>query len=56
VASEYTRRRTRRTILTRRCHAHNALAAEQDFGKQLVELARVKDDFDAWRGEGDAED
>jgi hypothetical protein len=26
--------------LTLRCHAHNALAAEQDFGREFIELAR----------------
>jgi hypothetical protein len=26
--------------LTLRCHAHNALAAEEDFGKEFIELAR----------------
>jgi hypothetical protein len=34
--------------LTLRCHAHNALAAEEDFGRQLIELARGASEHEPW--------
>jgi hypothetical protein len=34
--------------LTLRCHSHNALAAEEDFGKQLIDLARGASEHEAW--------
>jgi hypothetical protein len=34
--------------LTLRCHVHNALAAEQDFGRQLIELARGASEHEPW--------
>jgi 5-methylcytosine-specific restriction endonuclease McrA len=34
--------------LTLRCHAHNALAAEQDFGREFVELARGASEHEPW--------
>jgi hypothetical protein len=40
--------------LTLRCHAHNALAAEEDFGKTLIELARGASEHEAWAAQPDA--
>jgi hypothetical protein len=37
--------------LTLRCHAHNSLAAEQDFGRQLIELARGASEHEPWVGQ-----
>jgi hypothetical protein len=34
--------------LTLRCHAHNALAAEEDFGKEFIELARGASEHELW--------
>jgi 5-methylcytosine-specific restriction endonuclease McrA len=34
--------------LTLRCRAHNALAAEEDFGRELIELARSASDHEPW--------
>jgi hypothetical protein len=34
--------------LTLRCHAHNALAAEQDFGREFIELARGASEHEPW--------
>jgi hypothetical protein len=34
--------------LTLRCHAHNALAAEEDFGRPLIELARGAGEHEPW--------
>jgi hypothetical protein len=34
--------------LTLRCRAHNSLAAEQDFGRQLIELARGASEHEPW--------
>jgi hypothetical protein len=34
--------------LALRCHAHNTLAAEQDFGKEFVELARGASEHEPW--------
>jgi hypothetical protein len=34
--------------LTLRCHAHNALAAEQDFGREFVELAPDASEHESW--------
>jgi 5-methylcytosine-specific restriction endonuclease McrA len=34
--------------LTLRCHAHNALAAEQDFGREFIELARGAGEHEPW--------
>jgi hypothetical protein len=34
--------------LTLRCHAHNALAAEEDFGRELIELARNASEHEPW--------
>jgi 5-methylcytosine-specific restriction endonuclease McrA len=34
--------------LTLRCRAHNVLAAEEDFGRELIELARSAGDHDPW--------
>jgi 5-methylcytosine-specific restriction endonuclease McrA len=34
--------------LTLRCHAHNALAAEQDFGRDFIELAQGSNDHERW--------
>jgi 5-methylcytosine-specific restriction endonuclease McrA len=34
--------------LTLRCHAHNALAAEEDFGRQRIELARGAGEHEPW--------
>jgi hypothetical protein len=34
--------------LTLRCRAHNALAAEDDFGRDLVEAARASAPHDPW--------
>jgi hypothetical protein len=34
--------------LTLRCHAHNALAAEEDFGGELIALARGANEHEAW--------
>jgi hypothetical protein len=34
--------------LTLRCHAHNALAAEEDFGRPLIELARGVSEHEPW--------
>jgi 5-methylcytosine-specific restriction endonuclease McrA len=34
--------------LTLRCHAHNALAAEEDFGKEFVELAQGASEHEPW--------
>jgi hypothetical protein len=45
--------------LTLRCGAHNALAAEEDFGRDFIELSRRSNDHEPWvvassvtRGEG----
>jgi 5-methylcytosine-specific restriction endonuclease McrA len=40
--------------LTLRCHAHNALAAEQDFGREFVELARAASEHEPWTAQPDA--
>jgi hypothetical protein len=40
--------------LTLRCHAHNALAAEEDFGRQLIELARDASEHEPWAAQPDA--
>jgi 5-methylcytosine-specific restriction endonuclease McrA len=40
--------------LTLRCHAHNALAAEQDFGTQLIERARSASEHEPWAAQPDA--
>jgi hypothetical protein len=37
--------------LTLRCHAHNALAAEQDFGREFIELARGASKHEPWRAQ-----
>jgi 5-methylcytosine-specific restriction endonuclease McrA len=34
--------------LTLRCHAHNALAAEEDFGREFIELARGASEHEPW--------
>jgi hypothetical protein len=34
--------------LTLRCRAHNALAAEEDFGRDFIELARGSNDHERW--------
>jgi 5-methylcytosine-specific restriction endonuclease McrA len=34
--------------ITLRCRAHNTLAAEEDFGKELVERAKDSSDHEAW--------
>jgi hypothetical protein len=34
--------------LTLRCHAHNALAAEQDFGQEFIERARSASEHEPW--------
>jgi 5-methylcytosine-specific restriction endonuclease McrA len=34
--------------LTLRCRAHNALAAEEDFGRELIELARSASEHEPW--------
>jgi hypothetical protein len=34
--------------LTLRCHAHNALAAEEDYGRELIELARNASEHEPW--------
>jgi hypothetical protein len=34
--------------LTLRCRPHNALAAEEDFGRELVELARSASEHESW--------
>ncbi|HVJ19588.1 MAG TPA: HNH endonuclease [Polyangiaceae bacterium] len=34
--------------ITLRCHAHNTLAAEEDFGKELVERAKDSSDHQPW--------
>jgi hypothetical protein len=34
--------------LTLRCQAHNALAAEQDFGREFIELARGASEHEPW--------
>jgi hypothetical protein len=34
--------------LTLRCHAHNALAAEEDLGKEFIELARGASEHELW--------
>jgi 5-methylcytosine-specific restriction endonuclease McrA len=34
--------------LTLRCHAHNALAAEEDFGRECIELARGASEHEPW--------
>jgi hypothetical protein len=34
--------------LTLRCQAHNALAAEDDFGRDFVEAARISPSHDPW--------
>jgi 5-methylcytosine-specific restriction endonuclease McrA len=34
--------------LTLRCRVHNSLAAEQDFGRQLIELARGASEHEPW--------
>jgi 5-methylcytosine-specific restriction endonuclease McrA len=34
--------------LTLRCHAHNALAAEEDFGKEFIELAQGASEHEPW--------
>jgi hypothetical protein len=34
--------------LTLRCHAHNALAAEEDFGREVIELARRASEHEPW--------
>jgi hypothetical protein len=34
--------------LTLRCNAHNALAAEEDFGRELIELARGASEHEPW--------
>jgi hypothetical protein len=42
--------------LTLRCQAHNALAAEDDFGRDFLEAARTSPPHDPWpRGGRDAE-
>jgi hypothetical protein len=38
--------------LTLRCHAHNALAAEQDFGREFIELARGASEHESWAARG----
>jgi hypothetical protein len=39
--------------LTLRCHAHNALAAEEEFGRELVELARGASEHEPWAAQPD---
>jgi hypothetical protein len=34
--------------LTLRCRAHNALAAEEEFGRELIEVARGASDHEPW--------
>jgi hypothetical protein len=34
--------------LTLRCRAHNALAAEEDFGREVMELARSPGEYEPW--------
>jgi hypothetical protein len=34
--------------LTLRCRAHNALAAEEDFGRERIELARDVSEHEPW--------
>jgi hypothetical protein len=34
--------------LTLRCRAHNALAAEKDFGRDFIEWARGSNDHESW--------
>jgi 5-methylcytosine-specific restriction endonuclease McrA len=34
--------------LTLRCHAHNALAGEQDFGREFIELAQGASEHEPW--------
>jgi hypothetical protein len=34
--------------LTLRCRSHNALAAEEDFGRELIERARSASDHESW--------
>jgi hypothetical protein len=46
---------THREILPRRCHAHNALAAEEDFGRPLIQLkARDASEHEPWAAQPDA--
>jgi hypothetical protein len=40
--------------LTLRCHAHNALAAEEDFGRHLIELARGASEYEPWAAQSGA--
>jgi 5-methylcytosine-specific restriction endonuclease McrA len=41
------------TNLALRCRAHNALAAEQDFGRELIERAREASEHEPWAVVGD---
>ncbi|HVJ16502.1 MAG TPA: hypothetical protein VM686_13770, partial [Polyangiaceae bacterium] len=34
--------------ITLRCRAHNALAAEEDFGKELMERAKDSSEHQSW--------
>jgi hypothetical protein len=34
--------------LTLRCRAHNALAAEEDFGRDFMEIACDSRDYESW--------
>jgi hypothetical protein len=40
--------------LTLRCHAHNALAAEEDFGREFIELVRDASEHEPWAAQPDA--
>jgi hypothetical protein len=40
--------------LTLRCHAHNALAAEEDFGREFIELARDASEHEPWAAQAGA--
>jgi hypothetical protein len=40
--------------LTLRCHAHNALAAEQEFGRELIEHARGANEHEPWAAQSGA--
>jgi hypothetical protein len=39
--------------LTLRCNAHNALAAEQDFGRDFIELAQGASEHEPWAAQPD---
>ena len=44
---------TTETNLTLRCRAHNALAAEQDFGRNFIRLKRDSSDHEQWASHED---